>query len=232
MANNVMKGKGTKIRVALLPEGSREEPVAANITSAASSTAAGTTTITLTGTLGAGVLIPAGSYLPFIAPTTGKTVPVRLTADAEEGDSSLAVAAIPEAIAASSVAAFPTPLKGRTAANLSRSTTDVTRTDFDSDGYSDGTGTSLEQGLDIPGSYLPTDAGYLTLEYAQENLREVWIEYELPRPSALYSKGKIYKGVCSVMDLPLDNSAEGVIDSNGTLKWRGKPIKVDPVPVA
>jgi hypothetical protein len=86
MANFVI-GKGTKVRIALLPLGDQTEPLTATLTTGASPTVKDTSspaTITLSGAIGDGVKIPAGNYLSFKAPTTGKLVLVKLAADASK----------------------------------------------------------------------------------------------------------------------------------------------------
>lgn len=217
-------GKGTKIDLSMLPVGSTTEPESTTITLAvqAAKDIDGTATITVPA-LATDVVIPAGSYLAFVAPTTGKSVLVQLTADADAGDTTLTVATIPETIASGSVATYPLRLSGRTAANIGRSGNRVSAVDFDSDGYATGLTTSIEQTLELPGNWLPQDAGFATAEYAFTELREVYVWLELPKISAAYSKGRIYKGTASITDLPLEVSADGLITGNISLAFNGKP---------
>lgn len=221
---NFVIGKGTKVDIAMLPVGSTTEPKATTITLAVQATKDidGSATITVPA-LAADVVIPAGSYLAFVAPTTGKSVLVQLTADAEATDTTLTVAAIPENIASGSVAVYPLRLAGRTAANIGRSGNRQSSVDFDSDGYSTGLTTSIEQTLELPGNWLPQDAGFATAEYAFTELREVFVWLELPKISSAYSKGRIYKGTASITDLPLEVSADGLITGNISLAFNGKP---------
>lgn len=217
-------GKGTKVDIAMLPVGSRVEPTSTTITlgTLAAKDVVGGASITVPA-LGAGVFIPEGSYLGFVAPTTGKTVIVQLSADADAGDTTLSVEQIPEDIASGSVATYPLRLSGRTAANIGRSGNRVSATDFDSDGYADGLTASIEQTLEVPGNWLPLDAGFATAEYAFTELREIYIWLELPKISAAYSKGRIYKGAASITDLPLEIPADGIITGNISIAFNGKP---------
>lgn len=230
MANSFVIGKGTKFSIQLLPDGDRTFPTAANITLSAGSVAAtaGQATLTLASALGSNVTIAAGNYVGWTNPTTGKVTPTRLAEQAEQGDSTVVVAAVPEALAASSTAAFPLQLKGRTAANIGRQGNDFSLVTFDDDAYSDGTTTSIEQTVECPGAYLPNDPGFLTLEYAFTELKEVAFKLELPKPSSAYTTGKIYKGVCSITDLPLEVAADSAINANASLKVRGRPTEEDP----
>jgi hypothetical protein len=219
-------GKGTIVEIALLPVGDETTPARVTLTTTNAVSAKDTTppaTITLSAAIGAGILIPAGTYLNFVAPTTGKEVLVQLTADAKTGDSALTVNTIPEAIAASSVATFPLRLRARTEANLDRKGNLTSAIDFDSDGYARGLTTSIEQTLSLPGNWLPLDAGFATAEYAFTELRPVYVWLTLPKISAAYSKGRVYHGPASITSLPLEVKADGVIGGNIELQFNGKP---------
>lgn len=219
-------GKGTKIRIALLPVGDTTEPKSATLTSSATAIAqnlTATPTISLTGTIAAGVLIPAGSFVSFKAPATGKEVLVQLRADAKAGENALAVVSIPEAIAASSIAQYPLRLSGRTSADLDRKGKRTATVDFDSDGYSQGATTSIEVGIKAGGNWLPTDAGFCTAEFAFNELRTVYLWLELPKISDAYSQGRIYHGVASISSLPLKIGADNIITGDMDMNFEGKP---------
>lgn len=230
MANNFVIGKGTKFSIQMLPDGDRTLPTPASMTLSAGAVAAtaGQATLTMTSALGSNVTIAAGNYIGWTNPTTGKVVPVQLKNTASQGQTTVVVNSVPEAIAASSTASVPLRLSGRTAANINRSGNDFTLVTFDSNSFQDGTTTSIEQTIECPGAYLPSDPAGATLEYAFLNLREVYFELELPKPNANYTRGRIYKGVCSITDLPLEVSAESAINLNATLAVRGEPVNVDP----
>lgn len=217
-------GKGTKVEIALLPLGSRVEPKRTTVTLAAEAVkdVTGGATIAIP-VLGAGVLIPAGSYLAFVAPTSGKTVIVQTTADAKEGDATLEVVSIPETIISESVANYPLRLSARTAANLGRTAQRTSSITFDDDGYSDGLASSIEQTLECPGNWLPLDAGFATAEYGFTELREIYMWLTLPKISDAYSKGRVYSGPGSITGLPLGIPADGVITGNISLTFNGKP---------
>lgn len=229
MATSFIIGKGTKVSVALLPVGGTTEPASVTLTVAGTAQAKDTTspaTITLSGAIAAGKLIPAGTFLGFVAPTTGKIVMVQLLADAEAGDTSLSVDVIPEEIAASSVAQFPLKLSARTAANIGRTGNRVESTDFDSGGFSTGLTTSVAQTLELPGNYLASDAGFRTAEYAFTNLREIYVWIELPKSSDAYTKGKVYKGRASITDLPIDIPADSIVTGSISVAINGE-LEVD-----
>lgn len=217
-------GKGTIVEIALLPVGSLVEPAPTTITLAAAATKDidGTASITVPA-LGAGVFIPAGSYLGFVAPTTGKTVAVQTTEDVEATDTAIPVVSIPETIATGSVATYPLRLSGRTAANLGRTAQRTSAVDFDSDGYASGLATSIEQTLECPGNWLPLDAGFATAEYAFGELREIYMWLTLPKISNAYTKGRQYHGPASIVGLPLDIPADGIITGNISVAFNGKP---------
>lgn len=232
MSTSFVIGKGTKVSIAMLPIGSRVEPVSTTITLAAAAVKDITSPASIpVPALGAGVLIPSGSYLGFTA-ANGKTVMVQLIQDAKAGDTTLAVDIIPEEIASGSVATYPLRLSGRTAANVGRSGNRTSAVDFDSDAYADGLTTSIEQTLECPGNWIPLDPGFATAEYAFTELRECYVWLELPRISNAYSKGRTYKGACSITDLPLDVGADSIITGNISLAFNGRPDYVADVPAA
>lgn len=228
-------GKGTQVEIAMLPVGGDTEPVRATITTTNSTSSKdidGSATITLSAALASGVTIPTGSFLGFVAPTSGKTVLVQLTADAKAGDSTLTVATIPEDIAASSVAKYPLKLSARKTANIGRSGKRETSVDFESGGFETGLTSSISQKLDFDGNYLPGDAGFATAEYAFLNLREVYYWVTLPKSSDSYTTGKIYKGFASITDLPLDVPADGIISGKISVACNGAPVIVPEVPTS
>lgn len=233
MTSSFVIGKGTKVDIAMLPLGSKVEPKPATLTIGATPVAKDITapaTITLASALPADVVIPAGSFLGFKAPTTGKVVVVQLAEDAVAGDTDLAVGVIPEAIAAASVAQYPLRLSGRTSANIGRSGNRQESVDFDSGAYSTGLVSSISQTLELSGNYLPLDAGFATAEYAFSELREVFVAVELPRISDAYSKGKVYKGFASITDLPLEVPADGILSGSLSLALNGEMTVVPDVP--
>lgn len=226
-------GKGTLVEIAMLPVGGDTEPVRATLTTQSSTITKdtdGSGTITLSAALGAGILIPAGSFLGFTAPTTGKVVLVQLTADAKAGDTNLSVDTIPEDIAASSVAKYPLKLSARKTANLGRSGKRETSVTFDDAGYESGLVSLISQKLDFDGNYLPGDAGFATAEYAFTNLREIYYWLTLPKSSDAYTTGKIYKGFASITDLPIDIAADGIITGKISVACNGAPIVSAEVP--
>lgn len=236
MASVFKLGKGTICRVAMMNEGSEVYPDALTLTTEANVTAkdvTGGATITLSAAIAANKQpIPTGTYLGFVAPTTGKVVVVQLTAPAESADTTLSVAQVPEAIAASSVCLYPLRLSGRTAANIGRDGNRIESVDFDSGGFATGLTASVSGTIELPGNFLPTDAGFLTAEYAFTNLREVYVEIELTPISAAYSTGKVYKGRASITSLPVEVPADGIITGNISLAINGELVQVADVAAA
>lgn len=234
MTTSFLLGKGTKVDIAMLPEGDKVEPAPVTLTVGAAPVAKDVTSpgaVPLTAAIAANKLIPAGSFLGFKAPTTGKIVMVQLLEDAASGDTELTVDTIPEEIAAGSVAVYPLRLSARTGANIGRSGNRVSSVDFDSGAFETGLTASIAQTLEMNGNYLPNDAGFRTTEHAFTTLREVYIWVELPRSSAAYSKGKIYKGFASITDLPVDIPADGIITGNISLAINGEMKIVAETPV-
>lgn len=224
-------GTGTVIRLALLPKGVTARPTPEEITLAveAAKDITGGASITIPA-LGAGVSIPVNAYLPFEAPN-GQVVTVKVTEAAVEADTTLAVAAIPRAIAAGSVAAWPAELQIRTGVDLDRSSNEVTYTTLKS-AFEQRVGVSIATSLSIPGFYNTNDAAYKMAEFAQANQYFVYVEVEYPNQDPeTFSTGDIVRGVCSVTGLPKNAPADGLISADMNLGFAGQPEFVDAAPI-
>ncbi len=229
MANQFIIGRGTKVTIALLPNGVREEVVPQTITVGITEAAVNATTIAvtaLTEPLVASVANPV--FLAFEDAATGGERFVVVTAPAADGATTLTVAPLKRAISAASTAQHPVKLQARTSADLSTTANDVTSTTFDGSGYVDGIVASIGYGLSCPGNFLQLDAGFRTAFFAFNEFREVWITLEMPNPGAGYTKGYIFKGAASVTDLPITDPADGIIQANVTFAMRGKLEVVEP----
>lgn len=230
MPQTFVLGSNTICKISMLPLGSRVEPVAATPTVSSGAVVKGATTITMTGPLAAGVIIPAGTYLNF-KDNAGKEVLIQLSADAVTGNTTLPVFATPEVITAGSTSEFPMKLRGRTNADIGRTGNRVSSVTFDEYGYSDGLTASIEQTVTANGNWSSLDAGYATTEFAFLEKRECWIIVELPKSSDAYIKGRIYKGPGSITSAPLAVPADGIITGNLEMAFGGKPFMINPVPV-
>lgn len=229
MANQFIIGRGTKVTIALLPLGVREEVVPQVITVGATEAAAAATTITvapLTEPIFASPTSPV--FLAFEDAVTGGERFVKVVANAADGATTLTVEALKRAIAPDSTSVYPVKLQARTSADLSTTSNDVTSTTFDSGGYVDGIVASIGYGLSCPGNFLQLDAGFRTAFFAFNEFREVWIALEMPNPGAGYTKGYVFKGAASVTDCPISDPADGVVSANVSLAMRGKLTIVEP----
>lgn len=223
MATSFLIGKGTVVKIALLPIGSRVEPIAVPNIEVAADADAGTDSISLKTALPENVLIPAGTSLKFRNPTTGDPFLSQLRQDAKAGDASLAVFALGEKIVTDSTSTYPLKLAARTAANLGRSGNRQESVNFDSDGYSDGLTTSITQTLSLPGNWLPSDDGFATAEYAFLELREVYVWLTMPKIKQAATKGRTYHGPASINSIPIDDSADGIVTGNIEVTFNGRP---------
>jgi len=226
---NFSIGRGSKVLIALLPLGSSLEPVSASGTVDAL-VAKGMTSIPLSAALPANTFIPAGTSLGFTSPT-GKEVVARLTNNAIAGATSLSVLATPEEIADDSTFSYPLILKNRTEAGIERSADRESSSTFESEAWAEGLATGLSASISLPGNWSQLDPSYLTAEYAFNNLREIFVWIELPKPSDAYSKGKVYKGRASITGLPVTIPAAGIITGDIELEANGPFLPVEAVPV-
>ncbi|MHC5755552.1 MAG: phage tail protein [Nostoc sp.] len=230
MTQAIQKSKGTKLYLALLPTGVRAKPVdqtlvAAGVSSAAIAKAATSIPIedALTG------LIPKGQWLLF-KDESGVERLAQLSADAVVGATTLAVFALPEAIADGSTAEFPVRIQARSGASVARSANLQSSITFDSGSERDGTTTSRERGLSAAGNYLYYDAGLRTAEYAYENDQEVWVKRILPPPSDAYSLGKLTEGPAAITSIPDEVPADGFVSQNLEVAFLGYCNEVQPKP--
>jgi hypothetical protein len=221
-------GQGTQITVAPLTVGSIVEPGTGSLISQATLVAKAATSIPLTGT--AGVVIPAGTYLGFTDPVSGKVVTVKLTATTTTSSSALTVAATPAAIAASSTCAYPLKLANRTDVKLDRQGKVTSQFTFDDLLWESSATTGLSAKVDVPGSWSQLDPSYLTVEsqWLQGLPIYVWVTFKTP--SSDYSAGTIFKGVAIIVNLPIDAKADGIISGDISLQFSGAITKVDPTP--
>ena len=218
---NLKLGKGTVVEIAMLPSDSRAEPTREATITLGAAASAGATSLTVTA-LSSGVLIPKGSYLAF-TDSNDEVVLVQLDADAEATDTTLTVIGIPADIANAATSTYPLKLGGRTSADLGRSGNRVSSVDFDSDGYSDGLTTSIEQTITASGNFLPEDAGLRTADYAFREFREDYVWLTLAKNSTGSTTGERWKGAASITNLPMSIPADGIITADIDITFNGKP---------
>lgn len=231
MATVFKLGKGTICRVAMMPDGVTTFPSKLTLTTG-SAAAKAATSITITAVPANSQPVPTGSYLGFVNSTTGAVVVAQTTADLVSAATTISVTALPEAIASGSTCLYPLRLSGRTGANIGRDGNRTEVIDFDSAGFASGLTTSVSQTIQMQGNFLPVDAGFLTMEYAFTNLRQVYVEIEMTPISALYTTGRIYKGLASIDSLPVEIPADGIITGNISMSINGLLTVVADVPVA
>jgi hypothetical protein len=232
MSQAIQKSQNTKLLLALLPLGVRVQPVTQTLTI---DTTGGTNTPVAKGavaiplTVALTGLISQGQWLLF-TDSTGIERVAQLSADAPVGATSLAVNALPEAIADGATAPFPVAIQARTGASVSRSANLQTTVTFDSGAERDGTTIVRERNLSAAGNYLYYDAGLRTAEYAFENDQEVWVTRILPPPSNAYTTGKITQGPAAVTSIPDETPASGFITQNLEIAFLGYCNESAPTP--
>lgn len=220
-------GRGSKVRVAKLPLGSRGAIPEQTITLGAAATA-GATTLTvapLTEPIFASTTNPV--YLAFDDAVEDIDKFVKITADAADGATSLTVAPLGRAIANASTAEYPVRLQARTSADISTTANDVTTSTFDTLGYSDGITSQIGYSVSCPGNFLALDAGFKTCFEAFNEFLEVWLSIELPAPGG-YARGYIFRGAASVTNAPIATPADGIITANFDFTFRGKLDIIEP----
>lgn len=224
--NKLVIGRGTKVTVALLPDGSRASiaPQVITLSAAAAAQDANLSVSALTGPIVASLADPV--FLTFEAPD-GTDRFVKVVASAAAGATSLTVEPVRLAIPSASIADYPVRLLSRTSVDITPNANDITTDTFENDGYEDGIVTKIGYGINCPGNFLPLDAGYRTCVKAFNEFREVYLSIELPAPAG-YAHGYIYRGVAGVTNAPLKAPADGVISADLDFKTRGKIEIIEP----
>jgi hypothetical protein len=145
--------------------------------------------------------LPEGMWLDFVAPTTGKIVPVQLTANVLTGATSLPVANIPEDIVSGSTCVLPAFLTARESGNLGRSgKTDSI--EFLEDFYERTVTTGASWDISADGAYNQLSSSYRNCEFCFSTGSIGWARIVFPSPNPLvYSTGSTYEGEVTIGDL-------------------------------
>ncbi len=213
-----------------LVRGDCNKPPEITITTSAEAPADGNAASITVTALPAGTSLPAGMWLDFVT-STGKIIPVKLTANAIAAATSLAVANVPEVIPSGSTCELPAFLTGRESASLGRSgdSEDVQLLDLF---WANRVTTGASWDVSADGIYVQLSAAYRNLEFCFENGLNGWVQIIFPSPNPLvYSTGVIYEGEVTVQDLPIDIT-KGVVKGNATLNGNGQLYKIEPKPIA
>lgn len=229
MTKAFQTGVGNKIKVfvALLPKGSRDEPVDVSITidtgggGSISDTTLGVDA--LTGSIG------RGTPIVFSGGTE-----VVLAADALTGATALTVEPLTAAIADAETASFvaKTRLLGGTQADLSlgNTTTDVLIFE-DAGGYSDGAVTGADWSISWSAQELLDDATFDMVEFNARSAtsgQEIYIWHESPTPTGA-TTGRTYRGPSIIEGFDMSRPSDGLLTYSCTFKGRGTPSFDRPV---
>lgn len=224
---------GSKVKYYFQPllRGDCNKPPELTVTTSALAAADGDAATITVIALGAGASLPKGMWLDFVAPSTGKVVPVQLTANAVAGATSLAVANIPEDIASGSTCVLPGFLTARESGNLGRSG-NTDEIEFLEDFYSRRVTTGASWDISADGAYSQLDSSYRNCEYCFTNGLVGWARIVFPSPNLLvYSTGAVYEGEVTIQDMPLD-IPKGIVRANITFNGNGELFKVEPKLIA
>jgi hypothetical protein len=233
-ACNTIIGRGTKVRIFMMPSCDRFVPEHFDITTAAEALK-GAETISIVATTNSLTYLASENvpiYLLF-GDEDGFTNLVKVINDIAPGDTSLVVAPLARTVAAGSVAPIPVLLQARESASLTPQDEQVDILTFDSDGYKDQKTTMLGDMLNASGYYSPLDAGWKTAELSRLLFKECYVELELPNPNeSIYEKGQVIYGWAGVQGVPIEaGSPNDIIKSNLEFMFRGQRYSVDPVAI-
>lgn len=222
------QGDAVTLSVAIAPVGVYDwEPVETTVTVGASAAAKAATTIT---TVALTEKMYKGQALSFVDADGLETMAI-LSADAEVGATSLTVYALPEAIAAASVAQFPAKVAERNSVNFSESANTAETQTGDSGGYM----RMIVSGFAAPtvtadGLMTYKNAGYTTCFNCFAERQRVFARIVYPAPSPAYTKGFQRYGYFVVNSLGNDAAADAQITAPLELTADGGICYVDPTP--
>lgn len=218
----ILIGQGTEIYVRLLENGIFTEPAETVLNKTVTISAAAlvnATTLTI-GTALTGAVLPAGAWYGAVNATTGEITPFQTSARVASG-TSIAVNALVKPIASGSTFTTLQRFVGRQKASIDRKANVVNLTTFDTGGDQIGRATTRSGGISFDGVYSQSDPAYLTCEYAFKNGLYVWFYIKLPPEDATYAKGKVYKGVGIIEDMPIGIDAEKTFEGNVKMQLYG-----------
>jgi hypothetical protein len=217
-------GDKVKVYVALLPLGSRVEPVDVTVTTGTGGVTAASNTITVAALSGA---IAAGTPLLFSNVGGGK-LQVYLAADAAAGATTLSVETTSGSLAGTCTAAYVAKLRlaggTSTGAKIGNSTTESLVFE-DAQGYEDGIVTKSNWEVPWEANLLADDDSYRRIYFAASygtSGREVYIwQYDPPPVGATSGDG--LKGACIVGDFSKTFKSDSIVTFSTTFKGQGSP---------
>ena len=226
MGKKFQTGAGDKVKVyvALLPLGSRVEPVDVTVTTGSGGITAASNTITVAALSGP---IAAGTPLLFTNGGGGKLL-TYLATDAVAGATSLAVETTTGSLAGTCTASYVAKLRlaggTSTGAKIGNSTTESLVFE-DQQGYEDGVVTKANWEIPWTANLLADDDSYRRIYYAASNGtsgREVYVwQYDPPPVGATTGDG--LKGACIVGDFSKDFKSDAIVTFQTTFKGQGSP---------
>lgn len=222
----VVRGKDIEFCVGLPVLGDRTLLSSEALTTGATETAKGATTVTLTAA--PSQTIPAGAAFSFVD-SSDRTYFVQATEDITTG--SITCAALAEAIPAGAVAQYPPRFLLRTTADLSKSGEAEEIDTFDHTD-ADQLHTKNTSEISAEGFYSWKDGAREIIEFAYANKREIYWSRQLPAPSAAYSLGEKEEGFAIITSVEKPGTNEESVKFNVSLSIVGAVTRTAPTPVA
>jgi hypothetical protein len=171
----------------------------------------------------------AGQYLCF-ADDNDIEVVALLRETALVGATTLSIYALTQAIVGGGRAEFPPYLWDRTSADIDRSFANSTFSTFNTGGDRDGTATTKEKNLSVPGVYNPKNAAYLTAKRAAED--GVYIHARVVDPpldeSGDFEKFVVVEGRALVTAVSSPAPQDGFIGGDLSIAFMGAVTEGDP----
>lgn len=232
-------GRGTEVRVAIMHECQRIIPEVFKLTVDVTPGAAAATSLSVALDL---------TYTPGSPPTqdvyAAADSPIYLTFTEANGrehlvevvdiitagaTATLTTSPLLKDIPVGAVAHYPPILAARTASNLSANDQTADVMTFDNEGWQDSVTTMLGNGLELPGFYTPSDAGWNSALHARFHTKEMFFQLKLPTPGCddTYARGHVFR-LFGAVDMPLNVPADNIITADISTNSRGKVLSYLP----
>lgn len=215
-------GRQSFVSVALLPVGVRQEPVEQTLV-VQSNRPFLATTIPIT----SGLLSPiqAGQHL-LARDSDSQEYPIRVSATANSGASTLTVTALRLPIPAGAQIQFPPELLERTGADVTQSLNLSEAKTFNVGGSRDGVITGTTDDISLPGVFFEFCPVFRTFAEHAKNGREFWFHVELTPPRDGW-RGRIRKGAGTITQRDTKAPVDGFVTADYSAAFLGNPIEID-----
>jgi len=155
-----------------------------------------------------------------------------VTVDAVVGATSLVTKKLDEAIAATSLAEFPTYLWDRTDASLDETYANNKTVTFNTGGAQNAVPTTIDRKITLPGEFWHYNAAFRTAVAVADAQEYVYVKRVEPAPNDNFVSGDAIEGRALIASVKRAGQANSPITGDLEVEFSGPTKKSDPVPVS